>query len=67
MILDLESSGFEFGAGHHECPGRTLAEAIVSGIIKALTKQGYALLADLIEYAQDGRPSALPMEVRASD
>lgn len=63
VTLDLESSRFEFGAGQRQCPGQILAEAIVRGIIEALTAQNYRLLAKLVEYAPDGRPSALPMEV----
>lgn len=67
VVLDLKNSGFEFGAGRHESPGRNLAEAIFSGMVKALTAQGYHLLPNLVEYAPDRRPRALPMERQARD
>ena len=36
VTVDLEAEGLEFGAGHHGCPGREAAEAIVAGILAGL-------------------------------
>ena len=60
-LLDLETSGLEFGAGPHRCLGREIAEAIVQGTIEALSRHRYRVLADLV-VLEDGRPVALPME-----
>jgi cytochrome P450 len=61
VLLDLETSGLEFGAGPHRCLGREIAEAIVQGTIDALSRHRYRVLADLV-VLEDGRPVALPME-----
>jgi cytochrome P450 len=61
--LDLEASGFEFGAGPHRCPGREIAQAIVDGAVGALAERGYRVLPDLVA-VDDGRAVALPMEPR---
>ncbi len=36
-VLSLEALANEFGAGPHECPGRSVAEAIVAGIVAGMT------------------------------
>ena len=36
ITLDLAQTGFEFGAGPHACPGRDIAEQIVTGMMNGL-------------------------------
>lgn len=61
VTLDLESSGFEFGEGPHACPGRALAEDIVTGMADAFERSDYELIPDAIAWHPDGRPMALPV------
>lgn len=49
VTLDLAESGFEFGLGAHHCPGRPLAEAIVTGILTAITTSGYTVVSKAVE------------------
>lgn len=59
VVVSLEADGLEFGAGRHQCPGETLARAIVDGMLLALTD--VELVASDIELSADGRPTTLPM------
>ncbi|MEO0587899.1 MAG: hypothetical protein AAF078_09690 [Planctomycetota bacterium] len=61
VVLDLERSRFEFGLGHHRCPGRQIAERIVSGMIHAVSSAGVRVDTDAIERHNDGRPRTLPI------
>ncbi len=63
VVLDLEQSGWEFGAGPHACPGRGVAERLVAAMVGALDDAGYVVDIGGIEYADDGRATALPMSV----
>lgn len=62
VAVSLEADGFEFGAGRHKCPGEVLAQAIVDGMLRALTD--VELLLDGVELDGDGRPTTLPMQHR---
>ncbi len=62
VTLDLAESGFEYGLGAHRCPGRPLAEAIVTGIMAAITTSGYRVLPGAVERDAAGRPTTLTME-----
>lgn len=62
VTLDLAESGFEYGLGAHMCPGRSLAEAIVAGIMAAITTGGYRVLSDAVERDVTDRPTTFPME-----
>lgn len=62
VAVSLEADGFEFGAGRHKCPGEVLAQAIVDGMLRALT--AVDLLLDDVELDGDGRPTTLPMQHR---
>jgi cytochrome P450 len=61
VILDLEASGHEHGAGPHRCPGADLAQSIVEGIVSAIDDRCYRLVVPDIEWGPDGRPLALPL------
>jgi cytochrome P450 len=63
VVVDLESSGLEFGAGPHRCPGRAVAEAIAAAVVDTLSAEGYRLMTDRAELEPDGRPRTLPMAV----
>ncbi len=62
VLLDLESTELEFGAGPHQCPGQRVAEQIVLGVTTALERSQYGVVRSLVEFHDDGRPSRLPME-----
>ncbi len=62
VTIVLDTSGYEFGAGPHRCPGQHLAEAIVDGIMDALDAGNYRMLTDLAVFNDAGRPTTLPME-----
>ena len=64
VTLDLAESGFEYGFGAHQCPGRALGEAIVHGIQTALAANRYVLVPERIERDPTGRPTVLEMEPR---
>jgi cytochrome P450 len=49
VVLDLAATGLEFGTGPHQCLGRTVAEAIVDGIVAAIDTAD--LVVRNIEYA----------------
>ena len=59
MVLDLASSGLEFGAGDHECPGRQLAEAIVDGIVSAVDTAGFEIVECSWTVDTHGRPVSI--------
>ena len=59
LVVEIGAAGFPFGAGPHECPGRTLAEAIVAGVIDAWTRSGLAIDPASIDLDPDGRPTRL--------
>ncbi len=61
VFLNLDHADLQFGSGPHQCPGRNIAEAIVSGIVAAIELGGYRLLANQISYDSTGRPLGLPM------
>jgi cytochrome P450 len=63
VVLDLETTGLEFGAGPHRCPGGEIAAAIVAGAMDALADRRYEPVPELV-VLDDGRPAALPMEPR---
>lgn len=63
VTLDLESSGFEFGSGPHQCPGRELAESIATAVVETIIGSGYEVVADGVVYAADGRATALPIHL----
>ncbi|MCP2257650.1 Cytochrome P450 [Streptoalloteichus tenebrarius] len=54
ITLDLATSNLPFGAGRHQCPGRTHALAITTGILDALHG------ARLAEHHIDHEPSTTP-------
>lgn len=63
VVLDLEHSRFDFGLGSHRCPGREVAERIVSGMIHAVGSTGRRVHIGAIERHDDGRPRTLPLVV----
>jgi cytochrome P450 len=64
VVLDLGAVGLEFGAGPHQCPGRTVAEAIVEGIIAAIDSAG--LVVHDISYSTDQtRPTSIVIGPRS--
>jgi cytochrome P450 len=57
VVLDLATAGLEFGAGPHQCPGRSVAEAIVAAIDAAR-----CVLHDISSsVTDDGRPTSILM------
>jgi cytochrome P450 len=59
VVLDLAAAGLEFGAGPHQCPGRSVAEAIVDGIVGAIEAAGCVVHAISTSVAHDGRPTSI--------
>ncbi len=62
VVLDLAESGFQFGFGSHQCPGRQLAESIVDGIMQAIGSSGYTLDRDGVVLSDPGRPILIPLQ-----
>jgi cytochrome P450 len=59
VVLDLAIAGLEFGAGPHQCPGRSVAEAIVDGIVAAMDAAGWVVHDAFISATADGRPESI--------
>jgi hypothetical protein len=63
LSLGIGAADLPFGAGLHECPGRSVAEAIVRGVTRAIADAGYVCDLDSVICDPDGRPSYLVIEV----
>jgi hypothetical protein len=59
VVLDLATAGLEFGAGPHQCPGRSVAEAIVDGIVAAIDPARCVLRDISASVTDDGRPTSI--------
>lgn len=66
VVLDLESSGFEFGVGAHGCPGREIAERLVAGMVAAISDAALELDIDRVEWREDHRAQTLPLRPSSS-
>ena len=60
VVLDLDATALELGAGPHRCPGFDIAGALVDGIVDTLDARRYELLADEVPLA-DQPPTLLPI------
>jgi hypothetical protein len=65
VVLDLDSSGLEFGAGPHRCPGGHLAEAIVGGLLTAIDSLGFEVVEVGSEVDHNGRPASINISQRS--
>jgi cytochrome P450 len=61
MVLDLAAAGLEFGAGPHQCPGRSVAEGIVDGIVAAIDAARCVVHDISSSVTADGRPRSILM------
>jgi cytochrome P450 len=59
VVLDLATAGLEFGAGPHQCPRRSVAEAILDGIVAAIDAAGCVVHDVSSSVAHDGRPTSI--------
>jgi cytochrome P450 len=59
LSLEIGAANLPFGAGIHECPGRSTAEAIVRGVTRAIADAGYVCDLDTVTCDADGRPTHL--------
>ena len=66
IIVDLESSGFEFGLGPHGCPGREIAERTVVGMVDAVRDAGLEIDVEEVDWLEDRRPRTLPLRPKAA-
>ena len=64
IALEIGTAGLPFGSGLHECPGRLVAEHIVSGITSAVATSAYLVDLQSVELDADGRPIALQLVLR---
>lgn len=60
--VQIELAGIPYGAGPHRCPGEDLANAIVDGIVAALSRARYRFRASLVEVDAAGSPIRFEME-----
>ena len=65
VVLELGATGLEFGAGPHECPGRSIAEAIVDGIINAIDLAGFDVVDMSFTVDLHGRPTSITIGARS--
>ncbi len=63
VVLDLGTTGLEFGAGPHECPGRAVAEAIVDGMLVALDAAGLQVIDVSSTVDPNGRPTSVTLTI----
>jgi hypothetical protein len=59
VVLDLATAGMEFGAGPHQCPGRSVTEGIVDGIVEAIEAAGCVVHEVSSSVTDDGRPTSI--------
>lgn len=51
-----------FGVGPHRCPGEDLANALVAGVIRALSEHNYRFDVSLVQVDANGVPTRFTME-----
>jgi hypothetical protein len=59
VVIEIGAADLPFGGGTHECPGRSVAEAIVRGVTYAIRDAGYICDLDSVSCDTDRRPTHL--------
>jgi len=59
VIIDL--AGLPFGSGPHRCPGEALANAVATGVIRALQESHYTFRASMVDVDPNGVPTRFAM------